>query len=1065
VRKAHAGVLLEYAEQNEEKAMITETQCPPVDRLRAYSLGQLSEEDSNDLFDHLRSCGDCQSELETVGDEEDSLISSLRAPDLDDGIDQEPDCQLAIAKALGALATDGGPATATDLNLFPRSLGEYDIIRPLGRGGMGNVYLARHTKLGREVAVKVLATHRLSDQRASDRFEAEMRAVGQLSHPNIVTAHDAREVDGTAVLVTEYIDGLDVGEVISRIGPLPVADACEIVRQIAIALQYTSDQGFVHRDVKPSNIMLNARGDVKLLDLGLARLQIDGGDGVDITGTGQAMGTADYIAPEQVTDSRSVDVRADIYALGCTLFKLVSGDAPFTRPGQLTAFAKMTAHVSTAAPSLSDCCPNAPAALVKLVDSMLAKDPANRPQTPADVAQRLARLAKDADLPRLIETALSATAPAQPQDSTTASAASPATGPWLRRPVPVFIAIAAGLVGLFVGLCGGWLIKIKYPDGTQVEVGGPKGSEISMEWKEDPTPPAAASGLGGQPPPAGGTAATAASEPALLQFAVLPDESEASVMLRKRNDVPPSQQQQPLPPGSGIYYPVGEDVDVPMSLTHKGVRYQLVKDSPQSIITWEQIRGHIRSAMSRGGHQGTTIEIEFDASLAERMGVLTRSNLNRRMAIIFNGRIVSAPRILSEIGSKAMITGVFSSEEVRFLMQSIDGGLVVPMRGASTPPQEVVPDFAQRLQGFWKIDGLSDSEPVEFPDDLVVAFDGERYFVVVDGQLQQSGPYTLDEKPGDDSGGKISLGSDIDSDGDMQLGIYRFLGDGRLRFELDAKVRTRPPSALGTRASSESFTCSRIGEFPPDMASTEFKAIINSLSDGTPQSGALTRSVLTIMQAKQMGVEELLDARQRIMGAVGAQRTKNNLKQIGLGFHNFHDVYRKLPGSANQKEGSAGVRKGAKTFPFSWRVAILPFVEQQALFEQYRFDQPWDSESNLKLLDQMPEVYRSPFAAADQPSGHANYQGFVTGQSALGKDDGLPFREFRDGTSNTLLLVETKDSVPWTKPQDIEGEPEYFDDHPMTYLMCDGSVRTMDPIDKEKLAKMITRDGREIVQP
>ena len=150
---------------------------------------------------------------------------------MDDRIDQEPDCQLAVAKALGALASDGGPVTATDLNLFPQSLGEYDLVRPLGRGGMGNVYLARHTKLGREVAVKVLATHRLSDKRASDRFEAEMRAVGQLSHPNIVTAHDAREVDGTAVLVTEYIDGLDLGNLISRIGPLPVADACEIVRQ------------------------------------------------------------------------------------------------------------------------------------------------------------------------------------------------------------------------------------------------------------------------------------------------------------------------------------------------------------------------------------------------------------------------------------------------------------------------------------------------------------------------------------------------------------------------------------------------------------------------------------------------------------------------------------------------------------------------------------------------------------------------------------------------------------------------------------------------------------------
>ena len=210
---------------------------------------------------------------------------------------------------------------------------------------MGSVFLARHTKLGREVALKVLASHRLADKRMRERFEAEMRAVGRLSHPHIVTAHDAREVDGTAVLVTEYIDGLDLGQLVARTGPLEIADACEIIRTVAVALQYTSGQGFVHRDVKPSNIMLSWSGDVKLLDLGLARLQDDRHKEVEITGTGQAMGTADYVAPEQVADSRSVDVRADIYSLGCTLFKILTGRAPFADLQHTTAFAKMTAHV------------------------------------------------------------------------------------------------------------------------------------------------------------------------------------------------------------------------------------------------------------------------------------------------------------------------------------------------------------------------------------------------------------------------------------------------------------------------------------------------------------------------------------------------------------------------------------------------------------------------------------------------------------------------------------------------------------------------------------------------
>ena len=266
---------------------------------------------------------------------------------------------------------------------------------------MGRVYLARHTKLGREVALKVLATHRLGDPRMGQRFEAETRAVGRLSHPNIVTAHDAREVEGTAVLVTEFIDGLDLGMLVNTVGPLRVTDACQIVRMVAVALVYSYEQGFVHRDVKPSNIMLNRSGEVKLLDLGLARLQHGDPDQMEITGTGQTIGTADYISPEQVTDSRSVDIRGDIYSLGCTLMKLLTCEAPFANDAFPTPFAKMTAHVSASPPRLSEWLPDAEKGLVSLVDSMLEKDPNKRPQSPMQVAERLLAFTEGSDLPRL----------------------------------------------------------------------------------------------------------------------------------------------------------------------------------------------------------------------------------------------------------------------------------------------------------------------------------------------------------------------------------------------------------------------------------------------------------------------------------------------------------------------------------------------------------------------------------------------------------------------------------------------------------------------------------------
>ena len=151
-------------------------------------------------------------------------------------------------------------------------LGEYEILAKLGEGGMGAVYQARHVRLEKIVALKILPQQRANAPRARARFEREMKAVGRVSHPNIIEAMDARDIEGTTVLVMEYANGLDVAEVVRRCGPLAPADACEIVRQVAMGLQEIHEHGLVHRDIKPSNVMLTRRGQVKILDLGLALL-------------------------------------------------------------------------------------------------------------------------------------------------------------------------------------------------------------------------------------------------------------------------------------------------------------------------------------------------------------------------------------------------------------------------------------------------------------------------------------------------------------------------------------------------------------------------------------------------------------------------------------------------------------------------------------------------------------------------------------------------------------------------------------------------------------------------
>jgi serine/threonine protein kinase len=279
-----------------------------------------------------------------------------------------------------------------------QKLGGYELHDVIGRGGMGVVYKARHEMLNQEVALKVLPERCLNDHLAVERFKREMKLIGGLDSQHIVRAYNAGEESGQLYLAMEFVEGITLQQLVKQMGPLPVGAACELIRQAAVGLEHANRKGLVHRDIKPANLMLSNKCVVKILDLGLGRFLPDfdatrpTGD-VDLSRTGIAMGTIDYMAPEQWRNSSGVDIRADLYALGCTLFYLLTGKPPYGHDEFDTDRDKLMAHTKAPIPSIREHRDDCPEEVDQLVERLLAKDPADRFESPSELAQAAERFA------------------------------------------------------------------------------------------------------------------------------------------------------------------------------------------------------------------------------------------------------------------------------------------------------------------------------------------------------------------------------------------------------------------------------------------------------------------------------------------------------------------------------------------------------------------------------------------------------------------------------------------------------------------------------------------------
>ncbi len=358
---------------------------PTDESLIGFGLGKLDDASGEAVDRHLKRCEGCRRRVAKLS--ADSFLSRLRDARRQPG-----------SPSFGSLANitedyrPGASASPPAVETLPPGLADhsdYQVVRELGRGGMGVVYLARNRLLGRDEVLKVMGRHVIGRPGVLERFVREIQAVAQLRHPNIVAAYHAFRIGESIVFAMEHVEGYDLARLVKSRGPLPVAHAAFLTHQAATGLQHAHEEGMVHRDIKPHNLMLSRkgnRGTVKILDFGLAKATreapVDGG----LTHANQMLGSPDFIAPEQSVDAQKADIRADLYSLGCTLYYLLTGGPPFHGT---SLYDILQAHHSMDAKPLNFARPEVPVELAALVAKMMAKEPARRPQEPEEVARAL----------------------------------------------------------------------------------------------------------------------------------------------------------------------------------------------------------------------------------------------------------------------------------------------------------------------------------------------------------------------------------------------------------------------------------------------------------------------------------------------------------------------------------------------------------------------------------------------------------------------------------------------------------------------------------------------------
>jgi serine/threonine protein kinase len=348
----------------------------------------------------------------------------------------DPASDATVISSGTAAAARSPAATTAELGaaLQGTMLGPYRLESFVGGGGMGAVFRAHDTTLDRVVAVKVLSRAQSADDDMLRRFRNEAQSAARLDHENIGRVHAVGSDQGWHYIVFEFIEGRNLRDLVREAGPFTVGRAIDVSIQVAEALEHAAERDVVHRDIKPSNIVITPAGRARIVDMGLARLAPAAGD-ADLTVSGMTLGTFDYISPEQARDPRAADVRSDLYSLGCTLFFMLAGRAPFAEG---TMVQKLLQHQQDAPPDITAIRADVPQRLAAILARLMAKDPNDRYQRPAVLAADLAACAE--------ENGIELTAPARAMPAVTTVADRPAEAsvwPWLVPVIGLLLTVAA----------------------------------------------------------------------------------------------------------------------------------------------------------------------------------------------------------------------------------------------------------------------------------------------------------------------------------------------------------------------------------------------------------------------------------------------------------------------------------------------------------------------------------------------------------------------------------------------------------------------------------------------